>query len=145
MAIHSDSTSAIARAQHEGSGPGQGRAINVQSLVRACRRAGKTADIVWVKGTPGNERADVLAGKAAEKLGYSRVVSLAHLKLQIQDSEDILERKPEALWDGGHSSPASQEVLPGQDAERSGAHDGPDPHGTLAVRCLPQTDPEAGR
>jgi len=53
-------------------------------MVRACRRAGKTTDIVWVKGhegTPENERADVLAGKAAEKLGYSRVVSLAHLKL----------------------------------------------------------------
>jgi len=88
MTIHSDSTSAIARTQHEGSGPGQGRAINIQSLVRTCRRAGKTADIVWVKGhegTPGNEGAGVLAGKAAEKLDHSRAVSLAHLKLQISE------------------------------------------------------------
>jgi len=38
------------------------------------------------QGTPGNERADILAGKAAEKLGHSRTVSLAHLKLQIPRS-----------------------------------------------------------
>jgi len=39
--------------------------------------------------------------------------------------------------------PPPQEVMPGQDAELSGAHGGPDPHGTLAVCCLPQADPEA--
>jgi hypothetical protein len=37
------------------------------------------------EGTPGNEKADILAGKAAEKLGYSKVMSLAHLKLQISE------------------------------------------------------------
>jgi len=98
MTIHSDSTSAIARAQHEGVGPGQRRAINIQSLARACRRAGKTTDIIWVKGhegTPGNERADILVGKAAEKLSHSRVVSLAHLKLQISEKF----RTAKTAWD----------------------------------------------
>jgi ribonuclease HI len=42
---------------------------------------GKTANIAWAKGhegTPGNERADVLAGKAARKAGYSKVMYVAH-------------------------------------------------------------------
>jgi hypothetical protein len=42
---------------------------------------------VWVcvEGTPGNEKADVLAGRAAEKAGYSKVMSVAHLKLRISE------------------------------------------------------------
>jgi hypothetical protein len=55
-------------------------------MVGECHRRGKTASISWVKGheaTPGNERAGVLAGKATEKSGHAKVVSLAHLKLRI--------------------------------------------------------------
>jgi hypothetical protein len=40
------------------------------------------------QGTPGhtgNKRADILAGCAAEKVGYSRIMSIAHLKLQISE------------------------------------------------------------
>jgi len=111
MTIRSDSTSAIARAQHEGAGPGQGRAVNIQSLVRACRRAGKTTDIVWVKGyegTPGNERADVLAGKAAEKLSHSRVVSPAHLKLQISEKF----RTTKTTWDTDQRHHGTEAIPP---------------------------------
>jgi ribonuclease HI len=55
-------------------------------MVCEIRGQGKTVDLVWVKGhqgTPGNEKADVLAGKAASKAGYSKVMSIAHLKLRI--------------------------------------------------------------
>jgi hypothetical protein len=57
MTIHSDSTSAIARARHTGAGPGKGWAINIRSMV--CGK-GKIANLVWAKGhegTPGNEKA----------------------------------------------------------------------------------------
>jgi len=33
MVIHSDSTSAIARAQHPGAGPGQAQAVNIHHVV----------------------------------------------------------------------------------------------------------------
>jgi hypothetical protein len=46
----------------------------------------RTVDLVWINGhagTPGNERADELAGKAAELVGTYTAMSLAHLKLRI--------------------------------------------------------------
>ena len=85
MAIHSDSTSAIARASRSGAGPGQELARTIEKVVKHLRRSNRSVDTLWVKGNagiPGNERADFLAGKAAEK-GWSQVTSLAHLKLRI--------------------------------------------------------------
>jgi ribonuclease HI len=57
MTVHSDSTSAIARAGHTGAGPGESRARNIRNMVCNLRGRGKTVDLVWVKGhedTPGN-------------------------------------------------------------------------------------------
>jgi ribonuclease HI len=79
MTIHSDFTGAIARAGHTGAGPGQGSAQNIRNTVCYLRSRGRTVDLVWAKGhegTPGNEKADVLAGKAAEKARYSETLSI---------------------------------------------------------------------
>jgi hypothetical protein len=93
-------------------GLGQGRAINICTMmVCECRGKGKTASITWVKGhegTPGNERADVLAEKAAEKARYSKVVSLAHLKLQISEKF----RKVKTAWHGEPSHHGTEEIPP---------------------------------
>jgi ribonuclease HI len=71
MIIHSDSTSAITRMTHTGAGRGQATAIRVrESLLATFARDSRAVGIQWVKGhsgVPGNERADQLAGRAAEK------------------------------------------------------------------------------
>jgi len=86
MVIHSDSTSAIARIQHSSAGPGQSVAASVsQNLVHPLASDERSAEILWVKGDIGSERADDLAGKAAEKKGWPWITSMTHLKLRISD------------------------------------------------------------
>jgi hypothetical protein len=94
-----------ARAGHIGVGPGQGRNCSQHpkhGSHATYEAGGKTIDLmIWVKGhdgAPGNKKADVLAGRAAEKPGHSKVMSIAHLKLRI--SEKFREAK--ATW---HESP----------------------------------------
>jgi hypothetical protein len=99
--VHSDSTSAIARAGYTGAGPGQSHALKIHRMVSSLRKRGRLA-ITWVKGhagTLGNEKADVLAGNAAEKAGTDiPVASLAYLKLRISEKY----RKARETW---HASP----------------------------------------
>jgi ribonuclease HI len=145
MTVHS---SAIARASHTGAGPCQTTARNIRNMVCELRGQGRTADLMWVKGhqgTPGNEKADVLAGQAAGNTGYSKPMKIAHLKLRI--SETFKTNKEE--W---HKSPdrhgteeippppPSEEVLSRRDAECSRPHCDSNPHRTLEIRRVPQAD-----
>ena len=84
LIIHSGSTSAIARSGNTGAGPGQKHALEIYQ--RASKLRTRTVGIAWAKGhsgVPGNERADKLAGEAAEKLGPYTAMLFAHLKLKI--------------------------------------------------------------
>jgi ribonuclease HI len=72
VSIHSDSTAAIARVQYNKCGAGQPRAVKVIRHIQRLRRRGQTASIDWIKGhsdNKGNNRADYLAGQAAESQG----------------------------------------------------------------------------
>jgi hypothetical protein len=60
------------------------------------------------EGTPGNEKADALAGKAAEKTGYSRHMSIAHLKLRISEKF----RKAKDLWHKAPDHHGTEEIPP---------------------------------
>jgi hypothetical protein len=71
----------------------------------------QTAGIVWVKGhagTPGYERADALAGKAAEKAAWSPITSLAHLKLRVSKKF----RESKELWHKDLRHHGSEEIPP---------------------------------
>ena len=109
--IHTDSTSAIARASHTGAGPAQRPAREIHRIIGDLRRNGRSAELGWVKGhagTPGNERADSLAGQATNKTPWARVTSLAYLKLRI--SENFGREKDK--WHADPSHHGADEIPP---------------------------------
>jgi ribonuclease HI len=111
LVIHSDSTSAIARAGHTAAGPGQQSAKRIRGMVAHLPQQYQTAEITWVKGhagTPGNEKADALAGKAAEKVAWSPTTSLAYIKLQISEKF----RKSKKRWDEDPHHHGNEEIPP---------------------------------
>jgi hypothetical protein len=128
MVIHSDSTSAIARAGHSGTGPGQRIARDILKSVKALAAMSRSVQLVWVKGhsgVPANEKADMLAGQEAEKAVSSSMVSITSLKLQISQRYNAAKEK----WNArtrpirGKDSitpPPPQEVVPGRGQERPG-------------------------
>jgi hypothetical protein len=118
MVIHSDSTSAIARAGYTGAGLGRTVARKIRNLVCDLRHQRRTVSLVWVKGhegVPGNEKADVLAGKAAEKPGHSEAMSMAHLKLRISEkfrsAKEAWHKGPRTPRHSGDPSSPTEEIL----------------------------------
>jgi ribonuclease HI len=84
---------AIARVQHNKRGPGQSRAVKVIQHVRRLRNQGKRVSIRWIKGhngNSGNDRADALAGRAAENIpqstSNSHQVSIAWMNQKVSAS-----------------------------------------------------------
>jgi len=73
VVIRTDSQSAIARAGHTGAGPRQAVAQETFQLVS------ENVQYNMDQGPQRGERADILAGKAAEKMSWFRITSLAHL------------------------------------------------------------------
>ena len=83
MVIHSDSQSAIQRATHTGPGP---TARSIERILRHLPE-NRTAQLLWVKGhsgVPGNERADSLAGEAANRTSHGHT-SVAYPKSRISE------------------------------------------------------------
>jgi hypothetical protein len=124
---------------HSGAGPGQSRANAISELVTHLGGGGQPRS-----KAPGNERADVLAGRAAESISWSAVTSLVHLKLRISE-------KFRSAREGWHRDPAhhgaeeiphhsSQEVMPGPRKEHAGQDSSPDPYRALAIGRVPQAD-----
>jgi ribonuclease HI len=93
VTVHSDSTAAIARVQHNKRGPGQSRAVKVIRHVQRLRNQRKRLSISWIKGHNGNtenDRADALAGRAAEDIQHStsslHQVSIAWMNQKVSES-----------------------------------------------------------
>ena len=114
LTIHSDTTNAIARAGHTGAGPGQCHAIEIHRMVSTLKRHGRRVAIAWVKGhadIAGNERADKLAGSAAEKAGPSSgapIAFLAYLKPRISDRF----REAKESWRANPTNHGTEEIPP---------------------------------
>jgi ribonuclease HI len=113
LVVRSDSTSAFARMGHRGGGPGQEHAVRVQGRVTALSGATRkrTVDLVWVKGhagTPGNERADQLTGRAAEMIGTHATMSLAYIRLRISKTF----REAKDAWHANPTHHGTEEILP---------------------------------
>jgi hypothetical protein len=83
----------------------------IQGMVAHLPYQYQSAEITWEKGhagTPGNERADALAGMAAGRTSWSPFTSLAHLKLRI--CEKFQESKKEWNRDPHHHE--AEEIPP---------------------------------
>lgn len=153
LVIHSDSTSAIARAGHTGAGPGQEHAIRIQRWVFSMlkRSTPRTVAIRWVKGhagTPGNEKADHLAGEAAERPGPYTAMSLAHLKLEdlrkVQGCQREMARRPGTPWHDGDPPAGTQKIHARSGKELHSSSGGTDPYRPLALGGIHEEDPQAG-
>jgi hypothetical protein len=92
--------------------PGQFCAKEIQKIVaRTILEEGRSAQVLWVKGhagTPGNEKADALTGRAAEKASWSPVTSMAYLKLRISDRY----RASKEAWHKEPSHHGHEEIPP---------------------------------
>jgi hypothetical protein len=123
----------------------QQRAKKIQGMVAHLPHHYQTVEITWV---PGNERADALAGKAAEKATWSAVNSLAHMKLRVSEKF----RKAKEGWhkDPLHHGteeipPPAEEVMYGPGGKRHSADGRTDQNRPLALRSLLQEDKEEER